>query len=228
MATLTYAPEHVPANGSLDKSHLRDFWKRARKRFGKMRYLAAGEYGPRPHYHCCIFGQDWSHDWKQIQHERPLYTSPSLEETWGKGFVSIAPLNFETAAYVARYTLKKQLRHDDEQYRRIDLETGEEFYVEPEFATMSRRPGIGAAWFDKYVDDLYPRDECVVEGRKFAVPRYYDKLLERQDESKLDQVKLDRFERRKEDVRSEKDRWKDQDNRHAANERQQQQERMIS
>ena len=40
---------------------------------------------------------------------------------------------------------------------------------------MSRRPGIGADWYDTYLSDLYPHDVCVVQGQIKAVPKFYNK-----------------------------------------------------
>lgn len=194
MLTLTYDQRHVPKNGSLDKTHLQKFWKAARKKRYKIRYMAVGEYGDvnkRPHYHACVFGEDWRKGAVQVQHDRELWTNRVVEEIWGRGFVSMAPLNFQTAAYVARYVLKKQ-RAEDKSYRRIDLDTGEEFYVEREFATMSRRPGIGSAWFDKYVDDVFPADECVLNGRAYRVPRYYDEKFKKLDPEGFERIRDER------------------------------------
>jgi hypothetical protein len=61
--TLTYSPENLPKDGSLDVSHFQKFMKRFRKRFGPgIRFFHCGEYGEslsRPHYHACIFGFDF-------------------------------------------------------------------------------------------------------------------------------------------------------------------------
>ena len=70
-----------------------------------------GEYGDklgRPHYHAIIFGVTfvdkklWS-----IRRGNNLYRSATLEKLWPYGFSSIGTVNFETAAYVARYVTKK-------------------------------------------------------------------------------------------------------------------------
>jgi len=53
------------------------------------------------------------------------------------------------------------------------LEGGVWYNVRPEYTTMSRRPGIGQEWIDKYESDVFPRDELVLEGKKRIVPRYY-------------------------------------------------------
>lgn len=174
----------LPADGSLDLRHWQLFAKRMRKEIGPFRFLSVGEYGAknfRPHYHALVFGQDFSGDrqlWKQSG-PHYLYTSRVLADLWGHGFCSIGSVDFESAAYVARYCLKKHgSAVKTEPYRRIDLATGEEYYVRREFTTMSRRPGIGAGWFAKFRDDLYPSDEVVHDGRRFGVPRYYDSLEE--------------------------------------------------
>lgn len=185
--TLTYRPEDVPADGGLDVRHWQLFAKRMRKAGLSFRFLHAGEYGDetfRPHYHACIFGQDFSGDrrpWKRSG-EFTLYSSELLEELWGLGFCTVGELSFQTAAYVARYTLKKvsgPLKR--ERYRRIDVVTGEEYFVRPEYATMSRRPGIGAGWYEKFKGDVFPDDEVVHEGKRRAVPSFYFKRLEVED-----------------------------------------------
>jgi hypothetical protein len=39
---------------------------------------------------------------------------------------------------------------------------------------MSLKPGIGQAWLDKYMSDVYTKDYVVVRGKKCRPPRYYD------------------------------------------------------
>lgn len=185
--TLTYRQEDLPSDGSLRKAHFQLFMKRLRKSCGKVRYLVAGEYGDttfRPHYHALLFGVDFYGDrvpWKE-KGDYLLYSSPLLDRLWGMGFASIGNVTRISAEYVARYTLKKVSgKVADDRYRRIDPVTGEEFFVEPEFATMSRRPGLGAGWYDRFKRDLYPADDCVLEGRTYMVPRYYDEKLKGED-----------------------------------------------
>jgi hypothetical protein len=52
------------------------------------------------------------------------------------------------------------------------------YYVEPEYITMSRRPGIGARWFESFKNDVYPKDFVTDCGKVFKVPRFYDKLYD--------------------------------------------------
>lgn len=207
--TLTYNEKNLPKDNSLQKDHFVKFMKRLRKEISptKVRYFMCGEYGDetwRPHYHAILFGYAFP-DKMQVQSmevDQPYFLSPLLSKLWKKGQHTIAEANFTTAAYVARYVTKK-ITGDmaDEHYTRefIDFDeyTGEiKSYLKsellPEYATMSRRPGIGKGWYDKYKTDCYPSDYLVKDGKYMPVPKYYDKLLEREDEVLLQQLKFKR------------------------------------
>lgn len=187
--TLTYAPENLPRGGSLDVRDWQLFAKRVRERIGKFRFFQCGEYGERtfrPHHHAVMFGIDFDRKTWKLYQRRPggdLYTSSLLEEIWSKGFCTIGALTIESAAYVARYAMKKCARsaENTEFYRRVDPVTGEEFYVDREFLTMSRRPGIGRGFYEAFRSDMFPADRCVVDGKCVAVPKYYYSLLEKDD-----------------------------------------------
>jgi len=44
---------------------------------------------------------------------------------------------------------------------------------------MSRRPGIGDAWFDSFSSELYPSGFVVLpSGKKCKIPKYYDSKFE--------------------------------------------------
>ncbi len=197
--TLTYDNEHVPKDGSVDVSHWQKFAKRLRKRVGPFRFLHCGEYGEksfRPHYHACIFGLDFVEDQVLFKQEEghAIFTSALLTEVWGQGFTTHGALNFQSAAYVARYVMKKMTGSSAaDEYRRIDSETGEEFFVRPPYVTMSRRPGIAKAWFDKYHQEVYPDDFVVEGGRKNRPPKFYDRLLEAQDPKAFAKVRASRI-----------------------------------
>lgn len=177
--TLTYSPSMLPKDGSLDVRDWQLFAKRVRRTMGSFRFLSCGEYGARslrPHFHALIFGHDFSHD--RIDINKKLYTSPTLERLWGKGMVSVGPVVYQTAAYVANYILKKATgKLSEERYMRYDSTTGECWQVRPEFITMSRKPGLGTGWLEKYSSDVYPSDEVVFDGKKFRPPRFYDSKL---------------------------------------------------
>jgi len=174
--TFTYRDEELLYGGAqhaiLYPRHLELFWKRLRKYVPgtTIKYFACGEYGDvtnRPHYHACIFGYDFQD--KQILSAKNginLYASDCLDHLWGHGHCTIGDVTFESAAYVARYVMKKRLGKSAESYN----EEG----IEPEFVRMSRRPGIGATWFDKYQSDVFPNDFTVIRnGIKSKPPRYY-------------------------------------------------------
>lgn len=195
--TLTYAPEHLPPGGTLVKEDFQKFMKRLRKSLHGRRiaYYMCGEYGAkgdRPHYHCILFGEDFLFDREVISRKRgvTLYASPTLTALWGKGFCSIGNVTFQSAAYVARYCLKKVTGEAAENhYARVNVETGEIYQVLPEYNHMSLKPGIGRGWFEAYSEDVYPDDFCIVEGRKVRSPRYYDRLLEQSNPALLERVK---------------------------------------
>lgn len=195
--TLTYAPEHLPEGGTLVKRDFQLFMKKLRKRFpgSKIRFYHCGEYGERegrPHYHACLFNFDFPDKifWKN-QNGQPLYISPILDSIWGKGFSSIGSVTFESAAYVARYILKKQTGEQSFlHYADIDQDTGEVLFVrDKEYTTMSRKPGIGKPWLDKYMTDVFPSDSVVMRGKLMKPPRFYDSHFEVLEPEMMDAVK---------------------------------------
>lgn len=187
--TLTFNDCSLEKRGTLSlvKRDFQLFMKRLRKHYvgKKIRYYQCGEYGDllgRPHYHACLFGVDFSEDkvvWRR-QGDSVLYRSRLLESLWPFGYSSIGDVTFESAAYVARYVTKKIYGQKAlEHYTRFDTLTGEILEERlPEYTAMSRRPGIGRGWYDKYRSDVYPKDHVHVRGKKSKPARYYDKLYE--------------------------------------------------
>lgn len=199
--TLTYADEYLPEGKTLVKKHFVDFMRRLRKKFGVgIRYFQCGEYGDkygRPHYHAIIFNLDFPD--KRLVSESigyKLYDSEILSRLWTFkgapspiGMVRVGSVTFESAAYVARYVMKK---------RYGDSAVAHYAGREPEYCTMSRMPGIGLSWFKKFWSDVYPRDEMPVKGKNGIYvtrpPRYYDRLLESDNPSLMAEIKLKRKE----------------------------------
>lgn len=210
--TLTYNNDTLPSSGSLVKSDLQKFFKRYRKRCGKLRYMACGEYGDntaRPHYHAVVFGHDWpDRELLKTSGDNRVYTSELLKEIWPSGHHAIGDVTFDSAAYVARYIMQKitgPLAED--YYTRFDGKTGECWIVEPEFNVMSRRPGIGAEWFRKFKSDAYPSDSVHIRGKAMRPPTFYDKLYELDDPEGMKHIRAKRQERlrdRKEDFTEER------------------------
>lgn len=193
--TLTYDDDHLPRDGSLDVRDFQLFMKKLRKKFGsKIRFYHCGEYGTkfgRPHYHAIIYNLPLSDLklWK-VERGNRLMTSKILTDIWGKGYVVVGDVTFESAAYVARYIMKKVLGDAaDSHYERVNMETGEIYHIKPEYTTMSRRPGIAAGWFEKYHLDTYKDDSVVQRGMKMKPPRYYDNLFEARFPSDFEKIK---------------------------------------
>lgn len=190
--TLTYAPEHLPRHGGLQPEDFVKFMKRYRKEIApqRIRFFQCGEYGERlsrPHHHAVIFG----HVFGDLCEVRPgLQSSSTLERLWGKGFCTIGEVTLESSAYVARYVTKKITGpRADQHYQTMDLQTGEVHNVRPEYCTMSRRPGVGRDWYEQFKGDVHNHDYVIHKGKKMRSPRYYDRLLEEQDESKFQRIK---------------------------------------
>lgn len=164
-----------------------------RNKYGQnIKFFHCGEYGSlhqRPHYHYCIFNHDFS-DRRLFQTRKgiPLYTSKDLDSLWvdkegvNKGFATVGDVTFQSAAYVARYIMKKQTgdsQSTKEHYQWTDPDTGEVHTRTPEYTTMSN--GIGKGWLRKYQKDVYPADYVIINGKKCRPPRYYDTILEIDD-----------------------------------------------
>nr|AVQ10279.1 replication protein VP4 [Gokushovirinae environmental samples] len=175
------------------------------------RFYLGAEYGPkygRPHYHTCLFGIEFSD--KKYHGKSPagykLYRSEQLEKLWRHGYSSIGELNYETAAYTARYVMKKiNGQQQKKHYQKIDHNTGEIKTLEPEFNQMSRDQGIGHHWYQQYKTDVYPHDYLVLKnGRKIQPPRYYDNLYKKIHPQQWEQIIADRQERAKQHWQEQK------------------------
>lgn len=189
--TLTYDDDHIPSDMSLNYRHFQLFMKRVRARFrARVRFYMCGEYGEvykRPHYHACLFGlrPDDLYPWRKSGAGFQLYRSPVMEDLWRFGSVEVGDVTFESAAYVARYIMKKVTGDRAEaHYSAVDGDTGEIFSRVPEFTRMSLKPGIGFTWFEKYRREVFPLDRVVVRGVECKPPKYYKLLLDA-DSSKL-------------------------------------------
>ena len=210
--TLTYNDESLPHAESLRKDHLQTFMKRVRHHHGPFSYFAAGEYGTkggRPHYHACLFGVDFikqdpnSYIWKQRKLKGETYLlwrSPLLESRWSRdgkplGYCSVGALTFKSAAYCARYIMKKVVGAHATGYRRYNGDTGEFIgTAAPEFQVSSTTPAVGKRWLEQYWRDIYPSDFVVIDGKKYPVPDYYDRWLEQEHPRLFDQVAMKREE----------------------------------
>jgi len=216
--TLTFDSEHYPPDSSLSKRHWQLFMKRFRKAIYPLRvkFFHCGEYSPkktrpigpfhpeeyqsegqRPHYHAIIFGYDFPDKklWS-VRDDVSIYTSDFLADIWGQGFCTVGELTFESAAYVARYALKKvngPLEQKPDKttglrpYERVCWYTGNITEVAKEHVTMSN--GIGSDFYDQYKSDMLPRDYVIINGHQAKVPRYYDKKYDAENPDSMDEIK---------------------------------------
>lgn len=150
----------------------------------------------RPHFHACLFGINFKDQIynRTTEAKSKIYTSPTLDKLWNKGFASIGELTFESAAYIARYILKKQIGDKKQSYQIIDALTGEIQTRKKEFNQMSRKPGIGKSWSEKYKADIYPHGQCLVRGHKNNTPRYYDEQYKLTNEEEYAHMKYTRLQ----------------------------------
>lgn len=207
--TLTYAPEYLPFDTSLRHRDYQLFMKRLRERLKprKIKFYQCGEYGDqngRPHYHAIIFNYNFP-DWDYLfdtDSGEPVFTSASLESIWGLGFVTIGTVTFASAAYIARYCMKKingkladviNEKTGLKVYERFHSQTGEIVTVMPEYQTMSRRPAIGVDWIAAYTTDVYPKDFTTINGSRMCPPRAYDRYLKKVDPAMYEDIKQRRI-----------------------------------
>jgi len=204
--TLTYNSEHLPEDGSLNKTHFQKFIKRLRKKFGSgVRYFQCGEYGSllsRPHYHACLFNFDFpDKELWTIKKGIKLYTSEILKDLWSDpifkqsyGYSTIGEVNYESASYIAKYVIKK-----------INGKMAKDHYcgLMPEYVNMSRRPGIGRGWIDQFKTDVFPLDKIIEKSGKGKLifskpPRFYDKIYDLTNPEEFLKIKTIRIKNAKE------------------------------
>lgn len=204
--TLTYNDDNLPDIGSLDYEAFQKFMKRLRKRYTgkKIRFYMAGEYGDekdRPHYHACLFNHDFEDKvyFRTTKAGSKIYTSKILDRLWPYGFNTIGEVTFESAAYVARYIMKKvQGNPQHANYQTIDKETGEVLYRDKEFTHMSLKKGIGQGWYEKWKTDVFPEDIVVIKGVACKPPKYYYEKLKKENPEMFEEIAYNRSEKARE------------------------------
>lgn len=218
--TLTFNDDNIPDGESLEYRPFQLFMKRLRKRFPKekIRFFMCGEYGEkygRPHYHACLFNFDFDDRvyLKTSPSGSKIYTSAILSSLWTNrrgdslGFTTVGDVNFNSAGYVARYVVKKSLGYgEDEKYEYFDQETGEVLLKEKEFTRMSLKPGIGRGFYEKWKTDIFPQDSCIVNGKETKPPKYYYRILAKEDGFMHDDIAYLRERRAKASIEEDQER----------------------
>jgi len=166
--TLTYSDENLPRTPNnlptLDRSDLRNFFKRLRKMHGRtttLKYYACGEYGSRfarPHYHIILFNAV------------PRY----VQLAWTLkgnvlGKVDVQTPTKGAIAYVTGYVMKPQTVPLHERDDRLK-----------EYSVMSK--GLGANYINQRTQNYHAQNPTAVYltengGKKLAMPRYYKEKI---------------------------------------------------
>lgn len=187
--------------GSLEKEDLRRFINSLRQYFHRTykqdncRFFACGEYGSedkteRPHYHIIIWNTP-NLDQDLIFHKRnkngdPLYIHERISKIWGKGFVDIGKVSWDSITYVTGYVNKKAINPKAKnEYERKGKE--------PEFAIMSSNPGIGREYYNTHKEEIYKNDEIInSKGKPIKPPKYFDRLLKEENKKLYTEIQRKR------------------------------------
>lgn len=204
--TLTYDNQNLPPNKSINPDHAVEFMKKLRAHEQYIReqeYMAwhpkyaiktygCAEYGEkygRPHYHIILFNYSFK-DAKPYGQIPGYYTSDILDRIWKKGQCQIMDLTFDSAAYVARYVMKKMTGKMAEQY-------GEKL---PEQSICLSQKGIGKEWYKKNKHKIYTNDIIHINGKQIKPVKYYDKQYEIEHTEKYQKIKETRKEQTKKHI----------------------------
>lgn len=202
--TLTYDEAHLPPRGCLDYPAFQRFMKRLRKHARvPLKFYMCGEYGPltgRPHYHVCLFGFDFDDKtyWRTSDSGERCYRSADLAALWPLGNSECGLVTFRSAAYCARYCLDK-VTGDLARFHYARQDENGPYELPPEFNQMSRRPGIGLTWLERFHSDVYPHDYVVSNARECKPPKAYDRWLARRFPDVLEDIQY----RRGQDARAQ-------------------------
>lgn len=190
--TLTYADEHLPlkqqvstltgelmSTPTLQKSDLQKFIKRLRETWSRkyknndIKFFACGEYGTqggRPHYHMILINFHAEGNAKLIKHsvnaqKQPLYKCPDIEKIWRKGHIILGRASWETAAYVARYVMKKSGKNKAYYDAKKILEP---------YIVASQ--GLGKKYYEEHKESILKYDTIPTIHGPMTPPRYFDKM----------------------------------------------------
>lgn len=170
--------------GTIVKEHQVQFIKSLRQYFKRefdhdgMKFYGCHEYGTkgeRPHMHIILMNCPNLDDQlicigRNKKTGDPYYTHKRIEQIWHKGFITIGKVNWQSISYTAGYTAKKL-----GDFKTDSLRKGQE----PISAFMSRRPGIGKAYFNLHQKEIYDIDEIINgKGQSVKPPGYFDRLME--------------------------------------------------
>lgn len=193
--TLTFDEKNVP--DQLSKEHVRKYMRLLRKQNpgNNYRYFASGELGDRfgrPHYHLII----WNHQPRfNMDSKTGRVFDPVIEKAWPYGGTMTEDLMLSNslekrAAYIAGYVVKKYSKpehHEEEpivlkaelkmgpKSKLIDSYLDKKWQpeIQPEFAIMSTKPGIGTTALPKFAEMLTSKYGSMIIANLRTVPGQY-------------------------------------------------------
>lgn len=181
--TLTYSPECMPSDHMLIEEEISKFNKKLKTYLSRknlpsdFRFYGVGEYGTkrlRPHYHIIYFGltiPDLTFVYKD-KNGFLHFSSQFLKGLWNKGVIDIGTVDVGSACYVARYCDKKM------RLSYIERQKLEQKGIVPEFARMSRRPGIGSSFLEEAIEGYKNfKTSYLLNHNYFNLPMYYSKKI---------------------------------------------------
>lgn len=208
--TLTYDDKHLPIGKygipTLKRKDLQKFIKDLRRQLdyrglddkdNPVKILQAGEYGDkfhRPHYHLIVcglvipdlvlFSTNFEGD--------VYYTSEWLSRIWKKGYVLVGEANWNSAAYVSRYVVKKHKGKEKHIYSDLG--------IEEEFDRCSNH--MGGKYYELHKNDIYATDNIIVPDlkkgyREFKPPKTFDAWFEAESPEDFEKLKAKRMEKAK-------------------------------
>lgn len=186
------------------------------------KFCSCGNFHPwrgRPHYHVCIFNHDFA-DKRFFKSINGLnhYNSEELNSLWTDpvsglfmGHATISDLTPDSAAYTARYSVKKitgdKAEEDDpvtglRHYQRLSPD-GVIVDLLPEYISMSsgcsslQTGGIGKGWLDQFSKEVLDNDGVLFKDLRIKPPAYYDKKTSIIDPYLFDENKENRIDKAK-------------------------------
>lgn len=179
--TLTYSPENLPKDNSINKRELQLFFKRLRFYYPfRIKYFSCGEYGDtyhRPHYHALVYGIDRNH-------------IKIIEKSWQLGYVHIGNISRQSIQYVVGYISKKY-------YGKWNIDKYLSKGLQPPFQLQSK--GLG---FEYALDNFYQLNQNLYinfNKTKVKIPRYYLKKFNF-DKERLKNQAIERSEERDKNI----------------------------
>lgn len=197
--TLSWRDEAMPSNPAEARYELRKFQARFRAEFGAgKRFFGCMELGERfsrPHAHFIVYGEDFKEACRPLgssKSRNPLWTNPVLDRIWPFGFAWVGEFTSDSAAYVARYVVKKagqpavvSLAHP------VTGELADWPTVYRPFYPL--RPALGVRFLEEFSEDVWSGLRAR-GGARVPTPRAYSKRLKVVDPDRYEQLVEDRIQ----------------------------------